>query len=217
MAVPLPTAVWQSKIVIGGKDIRVYVLEDGRRIVDADDLGNAFAAGAQPCEAEAVMMGKFTMGHGIPIRTPEEIVAKIREKKDDLASYWRDTLLPYLPFELAKEFLILDTAEEQWKGLVEELSRESILEDMSEYMPFAWDKAARHSALSAARTIDRMQAWCWLIHEDHTLDWNKYRNYGAPILLEICKKFAFDVTVPTPAANMALGQPCREGCNEGCA
>ena len=43
MTKPIPTAVHCSSFVVAGRSIRVYVLNDGRRVVHADDM-NALVA-----------------------------------------------------------------------------------------------------------------------------------------------------------------------------
>jgi hypothetical protein len=44
MADTLPRAVWEGTFKFFGIDLRCYVLEDGRRIIDADDLGKMYEA-----------------------------------------------------------------------------------------------------------------------------------------------------------------------------
>lgn len=40
----LPTAIWQGEFTLLGKRLRVFTLDDGRRIIDADDTNDFLAA-----------------------------------------------------------------------------------------------------------------------------------------------------------------------------
>ena len=39
-----PTAVWSGVLILSGVRMRCYVLDDGMRIIDADDLARLFEA-----------------------------------------------------------------------------------------------------------------------------------------------------------------------------
>ena len=47
----LPRAVWEGEFNLFGVPLRCYVLDDGRRIIDADDLGRIYAADQRGVEA----------------------------------------------------------------------------------------------------------------------------------------------------------------------
>ena len=44
MAANLPTAVWTGAFTIFGVEVKCHVLDDGRRIIDADSIGKLLAA-----------------------------------------------------------------------------------------------------------------------------------------------------------------------------
>jgi hypothetical protein len=163
-------------------------------------------------------------------RTPEEILAKIREhekNKTDFFGFQRQDLITFLPWEEAKEFLKKEYVtkveagkEEKWEAYTDPVER------IKDYMDFALDKATGHRGLSAGRSIDHMQAWLWLAGEDELLaqaeDDKNWGQYGAGILMLICKHYDIDYksllyeTYIQDFENMAKGEPCRPGCNEGC-
>ena len=49
----LPMAKWQGTFTLGGVEIKCYVLEDGQRLIDVDDL-NAFFAAPLPDDQAAL-------------------------------------------------------------------------------------------------------------------------------------------------------------------
>jgi len=46
MSAPEPVAVWRGTFTLYGVALRCYTLDDGRRVVDADDLHRLFIARA---------------------------------------------------------------------------------------------------------------------------------------------------------------------------
>lgn len=161
------------------------------------------------------------------MRTPEEVVERIKEEQQKFLSFQPSVLAMYLPFNLLKQVLKQvakkDADLADWAPLP--LTRERILFDMGQYMAFAWEKAINHRGLSAGRSVDKMRAWLWLLGEENDLvsfvnSDDNYPNYGAPILKRICE--AFDLPLPEKdyelemATRMAQGLPCEDGCKEGC-
>jgi hypothetical protein len=156
------------------------------------------------------------------MRTPQEIVDRIKKvQPDDMFGFQLGDLLPYLPWEQAKEFLNEEGKKEfeggKWK--YEEPTKENITKVVREYMEFALGKAENHRGLSAGRSIEHFKAWIWLLgDEDYgAINWDEYENYGAPILRQVCERYG----IPFPMDNkglerMSRGLSCREGCDEGC-
>lgn len=74
------------------------------------------------------------------MRTDTEISARVDEVKSrDFFGFEVADLLARLPFDLAKPYLVDDAKPEEWKPAPRD--RESLLKEMLEYMPFAWEKA----------------------------------------------------------------------------
>lgn len=69
--------------------------------------------------------------------------------------------------------------------------RESILNEMLDYMSFAFEKANNFRGISASRSMSHYSAWTWLIGDDfgNLLD---YEYYGKDNLVEICEKYGWD-------------------------
>ena len=151
------------------------------------------------------------------MRKYEEITTKIKEKREEVFSFWIEVLISYLPFEYAKEFL-KDTTEKEWEEkYFTPMDRETIIKEMYEYMEFAWGKVADHRGLSAGRSIDKMEAWIWLLEDDLVLAEIPYPYYGAPKLAAICKEYDFPIPTDDGVQNMIDGKPCTPNCQEGCA
>lgn len=124
------------------------------------------------------------------MRSTQEIIDRINEVQ---ARDWMGTqtsdLLVRLEFEDAKPFL-KDTAKaEEWK--VRGRDRESLIAEMLDYMPFAWDKAINCRGISAGRSMDHYTAWVWLAGDDLG-DLTDYEFYGKDNLRKICDHYGFD-------------------------
>lgn len=152
------------------------------------------------------------------MRTTEEITAYYRqESKNDPFGFEGQVLLPYLSAEQARQFLQEGADLSEWAQ--EPLTEEAVLNHMREYMAFAWGKVRDHRGISASRSVEKMQAWLWLLGDEETLAFAKnddnYPQYGAPILKKICEKYGFPVPEGSDVENMARGQKCSAGC-AGC-
>lgn len=153
------------------------------------------------------------------MRTVDEIVEYYRrEQGNDFFGFTAEVLLSYLTAEQFKEFAKPDADLSEWKA--QPLTREYVLEEMRKYMEFAWGKVEDHRGLSAGRSIEKMQAWLWLLGDEETRafadDGDNYAQYGAPILKKICEVYGFPIPEGEAIKRMSQGLPCYEGCQEGC-
>lgn len=155
------------------------------------------------------------------MRTQDAVVQKIKESKS-LLGFDREVLVPYLDFEHAKEFLKEGTTPDQWETTP--LDEKTVLEEMREYMArIGWEKVEDHRGISAGRTIEKMQAWMWLLNTpqadeliEFADDGANYPQYGAPILAKICSVYGFPVPDSPSIKRMIDGLSCSPGCSEGC-
>lgn len=151
------------------------------------------------------------------MKTYEEMVERVREKKDDMMDFTAEVIVPYLPFKYAKEFLKPEVKESDWEPDI--LTREVVLSEMREYMVFAWDKATGHRGLSASRSVSKVSTWAWLLGDDelHNFaeDNENYAQYGVPILKKFCEHYEFKMPDGEDIGRMAKGEPCHAEC-EGC-
>lgn len=121
------------------------------------------------------------------MRTQEEILQKIDEVKDiDFFGFISIDLVQFLDYENARKFLNEGTTEKEWVEVKKENTKESIINEMKDYLSFAREKAEGQRGLSAARSMDHYYAWIWLIGEEERFgDIRDYSNYGIPQLDEI--------------------------------
>jgi hypothetical protein len=159
------------------------------------------------------------------LKTVEEIAKFIRDD-DSMFGFKVDVCLQYLPFDQAREFLKPEVTAEEWSISVHPLTEDGLKTDMLDYMDFAIGKALDHRGLSAGRSVEKMQAWLWLLGDKETWAFAdedaNYKNYGAPILKYICEKYGYsldklDKWDRLKFDNMALGKLCQAGCEDGCA
>jgi hypothetical protein len=153
------------------------------------------------------------------MRTQEELVAKIREEMKKFLGFGAEVLLPYLDYAHAKEFIKPEITEEKWNENPIDTSEEQARKDMADYMKFAWDKVADHRGISANRSVDKMEAWAWLLGRDDVvaaMDEAPYENYGAPKLAAVCRMMDFPIPEEQSIQNMISSLDCCPGCDMGC-
>jgi hypothetical protein len=125
------------------------------------------------------------------MKSIEQIVAKMNDPVwADLFGARNGDLIEFLPFDRAKAFLKPDVTEEQWTagGMPKALTRDTVVREITAYMPFAWGKANDCRGLSAARSIMHMQAWLWLLDADDAVKAiEEYDCYGKAQLRGICE------------------------------
>ena len=124
------------------------------------------------------------------MRTDEEIIDRIDSLiEDDFLGFDTQDLILALPFESAKKYLKDTCTADDW-GEPSPRDRDSILEKMLEYMPFAWEKANDERGISASRTMSHYNSWIWLAGDDLG-DLTQYRNYGKDNLRKICDYYGW--------------------------
>lgn len=153
-------------------------------------------------------------------RTPGEIVERILDITPDVdwMATRRNSLVAFLDFEHAKQFLGDEVTPERWEALRDF----DPIAVAREYLPFAIGKAANHRGLSAGRSIEHLMEWAWLSADPKfiaALDAG-YPQYGTPILKAISEAIGgqdiwIEHTTPE-LERMALGEPCTPNCDDGC-
>ncbi len=128
------------------------------------------------------------------MRTQDEIKEYLDDKiETDLLGFETDILMEFLDFEHAKHFLKDDTTEEDWGEV-----KTDPIQEMQNYMEFAWGKANNCRGISANRSVYHCLSWLWLADEADLLVWVKtelntnYQHYGKDILAHICEHFGWD-------------------------
>ena len=130
------------------------------------------------------------------MRTYEEIVDRINKLKphDKIMGFKTPDLVLCLPYKYAKEFLRPEVTSDEWEeGKTYPVDRESIIKQMEEYMPYAWEQANNCRGISASRTMGHYSAWVWLVGDDLG-DLNEYEYYGKDHLVRICEHYGWDHT-----------------------
>jgi len=160
----------------------------------------------------------LTHDRQLAMRTTEEIAAYYEIiKADDMFGFRGEVLLSYLSIEQLRPFLKAGADMSDW--VPDPLDKTKALRDMREYMEFAWGKARDHRGLSAGRSIEKMEAWLWLLEQDDILAEVRktlYPSYGAPKLKLICELMGFPIPDGEDLDRMSRSLPCREGCVAGC-
>jgi hypothetical protein len=153
------------------------------------------------------------------MRTQEEIVARVIEKRDEFLNFEPEVLIPFLKYEYAKRFLKDEVTVDDWDPDL--LTKEIILSQAKTYMAeYGWDKAENHRGISAGRTVQKMEVWMWLLGNDKMVavcqDDSMYPQYGAPILKAICKEYNWPIPNNEEVQRMSRGEPCGADYDCGC-
>lgn len=148
--------------------------------------------------------------------TQDQILERLKSKQQEALNFEPDVLLDYLDFDHVREFLKEGVTAEQWgKGL-----KPNPLQEGETYMKeYGWPKVLNHRGISASRTIQKMTAWAFLADDQKALEiieTTGYAQYGAPILLSLCKHWGWDVPDDPSVGRMAAGQSCTPDCHIGC-
>lgn len=69
----LPNAIFEDSFTVAGIEIKAYVLDDGRRILDMDGVNKLFAwmeSGGEITEADAMELAQAKQGRTVMQRIP---------------------------------------------------------------------------------------------------------------------------------------------------
>lgn len=134
------------------------------------------------------------------MRTYAEVVQRVQEPLKGMFDFARDTLIDYLDYADARQFLKAEATREEWLPVVRSLTEDSVREQIVSYLPFAFEKAEDQRGLSAIRSIQRFRAWIWLLGEEYAdllaflEDEDNFQGYGETLLHRIAEVFQ---TVPS--------------------
>lgn len=145
-------------------------------------------------------------------RTQEEIVAKL-EASRSFFGFDKDVYISALDYQHAKPYLRAEVTAEEWEEVLEEDG--PLEERFASYMQFAIGKALGHRGISANRSVEKLNAFSWLLGEDEWIE-DPYPNYGVPILKAIAERHDLPWPDDERLANMAEGRRCTPDCSEGC-
>lgn len=129
------------------------------------------------------------------MKTAEELLAYCNKKQEECGlSFHLDSVLFYMPFELAKSSLKDDVTSDRWAEEYKPLTREAIIAEMNDYFDFAMEKAKGQRGISAARSIQKYQTWLFALgDEELSEEIENYSNYGLPQLKKIKEKYLSEV------------------------
>ena len=159
-------------------------------------------------------------------RTQDEIVARYKAGAGHLFDFAGDVLMDFLDYEHGAALFKTPPSREEYEADIGNFDgfgpptgrtrpipasdRDHILLAMRHYAAFGWTKIADHRGISASRTVQKFDAWLWLLGDDEACAWCNddalYAPYGAPILKRICEKYGFDV--PSDQLGHASGVAC---------
>lgn len=152
------------------------------------------------------------------LRSETEIADKLNHGRGlDPFGFKRSVLVFFLPFDAARPHLKDDVTEEQWNDDRTPLHIEKVFAEAVDYLRFAWGKASDHRGLSAARSIDKMEMYCWILGaEPGLIEGRDYANYGTPGLKAAAEFLRQPIPEDRNLVRMMQGIECTEGCQEGC-
>lgn len=132
------------------------------------------------------------------MRNLKAVMDFIRER--DMLGLTYGDCIEYMSFEEATPYLNdeyikkVEEGEETWD--YKEYIPDRIIEDIKDYLPFAWDKANNCRGISAWRSILHFQNWFYMLGDkdiDKLVDTiGDYSYYGKPQLVLISELVGFD-------------------------
>ncbi len=135
------------------------------------------------------------------MKTEQQILDRIKEldnsKDKDPFGFQQYDLIRFLPYEKIKGFISEDATEEGWEEHSLPLTRDAVLNEIKDYMEFAWEKANRQRGLSSTRNIEHMLAWTWILNDGvfsklESSYENDLQYYGKPQLVFVCEQYGID-------------------------
>lgn len=130
------------------------------------------------------------------MKTQKELLERIEERKEeDFFGFETSDYIQRLTFENAKQYLKEGVKSGEW-----ELNETNPIDELKEYMSFAWDKANNCRGISSNRNISHILAWLWLAdHESYNeverMYDEEYQNYGKDILKYVCDELKIDSSI----------------------
>ena len=161
-------------------------------------------------------------------RSDEEIMRYYRKIAPfDFFGIWGTELIIRLPLSKAIPFMGKNHGwdEESWSKAQRKLDKESILEEVEDFIQDAIERCMMHKKI-AVMSLDYFRAWMWLINDmdvfSYLTDDRNFPNYGAPMVKAVMDKYEFTDLLPNDERqksaflNMAMGKKCNELCVRGC-
>jgi len=154
-------------------------------------------------------------------RTQDEILARYRAADDDILGFAREVLLAAMAAESVRQLFpdVDPTAIEA----PAEPETEAAARD---YLKFAVGKIVDHRGISAIRSVTKLTEYAWLLGRDDVvsaMDAAEYAQYGGPQVRAFAEGMGwpFAELQPDPRdreslERMSVGDPCHDGCEEGC-
>ena len=135
-------------------------------------------------------LDKETRGMSEMIKTREEVQKRYEKNKDNNLLWYEmngKCLIPFLPFEYLRSLCKDEYSDEEVREDMIELTRENVIKEMKDYLPFAFDKCIGERGLSANRSMGHYLEWIWLIDDEfynkiYTEYNENYCEYGYNIL-----------------------------------
>ncbi len=130
------------------------------------------------------------------MRSQNQIVERIKDAKEDFFGFAMGVLIDFVEKDRrAREDWIPDDKEDILPFV--EPTKENVLRQMREYLPFAFDKASNERGISASRSVTKFTTWLWLLEDDYLYQYacndENYPMYGRPILEKIRDKYFKDI------------------------
>jgi len=130
------------------------------------------------------------------MRTKEEVSEFVEKHLNEMLflEFQGKLLLPFCTFETLRKLIKKEVLDDKVREMMEELVEEKIIEEIRNYLPFAFEKAENQRGISANRSIEHFLAWTWLIdkefHDKIFFEYEtNYYNYGMSILKMIKEKY----------------------------
>jgi len=119
------------------------------------------------------------------MRTLDEVRERIEKQSKDSG----DSLMIQIAGHHPLAIYCPEMYKEGHQHEAEELTKEAIVSEMSDYMPFAIGKAEGERGISASRSIWKYEQWLWVLEDELGETIGDYDDYGLGALNQIAEKY----------------------------
>ncbi len=130
------------------------------------------------------------------MRSQNQIVDRIKGGTEDFFGFAMSVMIEFVERDRRKREDWIKPEEDDIIPF-HEPTKENVLMQMKEYLPFAYDKAYMERGLSADRSVTKFTTWLWLLEDDDLYQFacndENYPMYGRPILDAIRDKYFKDI------------------------
>lgn len=101
-------------------------------------------------------------------------------------------VIRYIKFNDIKDLLKDDVDESEWNKTILDFTEENVLNQLSDDLEFAFEKALNKRGLSAGIMYETIKTYMYILEDEELLDFSDYAQYGLPLFKAVAVKYDFE-------------------------